>query len=54
VFVLSLLEGYGIDEAEAMETGRPPPPPRVEDWRTKYLTWIDQGELPQIGLKPDA
>jgi hypothetical protein len=25
VFVLSLLEGYGIDEAEAMETGRPPP-----------------------------
>jgi hypothetical protein len=43
VFVLSLLEGYGIDEAEAMETE---PPPRAEDWRTKYLAWIDRGVLP--------
>jgi hypothetical protein len=42
-FVLSLLEGYGADEAEAMETE---PAPRAEDWRAKYLTWIDRGELP--------
>jgi hypothetical protein len=42
-FVLSLLEGYGADEAEAMDTE---PVPRVEDWRDKYITWIDRGELP--------
>jgi hypothetical protein len=33
-FVLSLLEGYEVDEAEAMETE---PTPRAEDWRAKYL-----------------
>jgi hypothetical protein len=34
-FVLSLLEGYGADEAEAMDTE---PVPRVEeDWRDKYI-----------------
>jgi hypothetical protein len=37
-FVLSLLEGYGADEAEAMETE---PAPLTEDWRAKYLAWID-------------
>jgi hypothetical protein len=42
-FVLSLLEGYGADEAETMETE---PVPRKEDWRAKYLAWIDRGELP--------
>jgi bifunctional pyridoxal-dependent enzyme with beta-cystathionase and maltose regulon repressor activities len=42
-FVLSLLEGYGVDEAEAMETE---PAPRAEDWRAKYLAWMDRGELP--------
>jgi hypothetical protein len=42
-FVLSLLEGYGVDEVEALETK---PTPRVEDWRAKYLAWIDRGELP--------
>jgi hypothetical protein len=42
-FVLSLLEGYGADEAEAMETE---PTPRVEDWQAKYLAWMDRGELP--------
>jgi hypothetical protein len=42
-FVLSLLEGYGMDEVEAMETE---PVPRAEDWRAKYLTWIDRGKLP--------
>jgi hypothetical protein len=33
-FVLSLLEGYGTDEAEAMDTE---PVPRVEDWPDKYI-----------------
>jgi hypothetical protein len=42
-FVLSLLEGYGADEAKAMETE---PVPRAEDKRAKYLAWIDRGELP--------
>jgi hypothetical protein len=42
-FVLSLLEGYGTDEAEAMDTE---PAPRAEDWRAKYIAWMDQGELP--------
>jgi hypothetical protein len=42
-FVLSLLEGYSADEAEAMETE---PAPRVEDWWAKYLAWMDRGELP--------
>jgi ribonuclease HI len=43
-FVLSLLKGYDADEAEAMETE---PAPRMEDWRAKYLAWMDRGELPQ-------
>jgi transposase InsO family protein len=42
-FVLSLLEGYDADEDEAMDTE---PAPRAEDWRAKYLTWMDRGELP--------
>jgi hypothetical protein len=42
-FVLSLLEGYGADEAEDMEKE---PAPREKDWRTKYLAWMDRGELP--------
>jgi hypothetical protein len=42
-FVLSLLEGYGADEAEDMEIE---PAPCEEDWRTKYLAWLDRGELP--------
>jgi hypothetical protein len=42
-FVLSLLEGYGVDEVEAMEIE---PTPRAEDWRAKYLAWMDRGELP--------
>jgi hypothetical protein len=42
-FVLSLLEGYGADEVEAMETE---PVSHAEDWRAKYLAWIDRGELP--------
>jgi hypothetical protein len=42
-FVLSLLEGYDVDEDEAMETE---PTSRAEDWRAKYLAWMDRGELP--------
>jgi hypothetical protein len=42
-FVLSLVEGYSADEAEAMETE---PAPHMEDWRAKYLAWMDRGELP--------
>jgi hypothetical protein len=42
-FVLSLLEGYGVDEAEAMDTE---PAPRAEDWRAKYIAWMDRGGLP--------
>jgi hypothetical protein len=34
-FVLSLLEGYDADEAEAMDTE---PTPHAEDWWAKYLT----------------
>jgi ribonuclease HI len=42
-FVLSLLEGYGSDEAEAMDVE---PAPSEVDWRAKYIAWIDRGELP--------
>jgi hypothetical protein len=33
-YVLSLLEGYGLDEAEAMDTD---PAPNEGDWRNKYI-----------------
>jgi ribonuclease HI len=42
-YVLSLLEGYGADEAEAMEVE---PVPSEVDWRDKYIAWIGQGGLP--------
>jgi ribonuclease HI len=42
-YVLSLLEGYGADEAEAMDAE---PAPRKGDWRDKYMAWMDRGELP--------
>jgi hypothetical protein len=42
-FVLSLLKGYGVDEAEAMDTK---PVPCAEDWQDKYIAWIDRGEPP--------
>jgi hypothetical protein len=42
-YVLALLEGYGADEAEAMETE---PVPNTGDWRDKYIAWMDRGELP--------
>jgi hypothetical protein len=42
-YMLSLLEGYGADEAEAMDTELVP---SVGDWRDKYIAWMDRGELP--------
>jgi hypothetical protein len=42
-FVLSLLEGYDVDEAEAMDVE---PAPNRADWRDKYIAWMDRGELP--------
>jgi ribonuclease HI len=42
-YVLSLLEGFGADEAEAMDTE---PVPSAGDWRDKYISWMDRGELP--------
>jgi transposase InsO family protein len=42
-YVLSLLEGYGSHEAEAMDIE---PAPAQEDWREKYIAWIARGELP--------
>jgi hypothetical protein len=42
-YILSLLDGYGADEAEAMDTELAP---SAGDWRDKYITWMDRGELP--------
>jgi hypothetical protein len=42
-YVLSLLEGYSADKAEAMDIE---PAPNEGDWRDKYIAWMDQGELP--------
>jgi hypothetical protein len=42
-YVLSLLEGYGADEAEAMDAE---PVPNAGDWRDKYIAWMGRGELP--------
>jgi hypothetical protein len=42
-YVLSLLEGYDVDEAEAMDVE---PAPSERDWRDEYIAWMDRGELP--------
>jgi hypothetical protein len=42
-YVLPLLEGYGADEAEAMDTETAP---TEGEWRDKYIAWMDRGELP--------
>jgi hypothetical protein len=42
-YVLSLLEGYGVDEAEAMDVE---PAPGERDWCDKYIAWMDRRELP--------
>jgi hypothetical protein len=43
VYVLSLLEGYDADEAEAMDVE---PAPSEVDWHDKYIAWMVRGELP--------
>jgi hypothetical protein len=48
LFVFSLLEGYGADKAKAIEIDTVP---HVVDWRSKYLAWIDRGELPSDWTK---
>jgi hypothetical protein len=47
--ILSLLEGYGADEAEAMDIEPPPPPPvwRIREAST-FAGWIE-GSYPRIG-----
>jgi hypothetical protein len=42
-YVLSLLEGYGADKAEAMDIE---PAANEGDWHNKYFAWMDRGELP--------
>jgi hypothetical protein len=42
-YMLSLLEGYDTDEAEAMDIE---PATSEADWRDKYIAWMDRGELP--------
>jgi transposase InsO family protein len=48
-FVLSLLEGYDADEAEAIDVE---PTHSEVDWRDKYIAWMDRGELPSN--RPEA
>jgi hypothetical protein len=50
-FVLSLLEGYGVDEAEAMEIESAPT--RMIGGPSTLPGLID-GNSPQIGPKPGA
>jgi ribonuclease HI len=38
------LEGSQVDKAEAMEIDNLPPPP--QDWRDKYLAWLERVKLP--------
>jgi ribonuclease HI len=42
-YVLSLLEGYGAGEVEAMDVE---PAPSEVDLRDKYIAWMDRGKLP--------
>jgi hypothetical protein len=42
-YVLSLLEGYNADKAEAMDIE---PAPSEGDWRDKYNARMDRGEIP--------
>jgi hypothetical protein len=42
-YVLSLLEGYGTDEADVMDVE---PAPIKADWRDKYVAWMAREELP--------
>jgi hypothetical protein len=49
VFMLYLLEGYGADEAKAMETE---PTPRTKDWRANTSPGWIEWNFPQIGPRP--
>jgi hypothetical protein len=42
-YMLSLIEGYGADEAEAMDIEMAT---SEVDWRDKYTAWMHRGELP--------
>jgi ribonuclease HI len=42
-YMLSMLEGYGADEAEAMDVE---PAPSDVDWCDTSIAWMDRGELP--------
>jgi hypothetical protein len=42
-YALSLLEGYGSYEANAMDIE---PAPVKADWCDKYIAWMARGELP--------
>jgi hypothetical protein len=42
-YVLSLLEGYDVDESEMMDVETAP---IRADWRDKYIAWMARGELP--------
>jgi hypothetical protein len=44
-YVLSLLEGYGASEAEAMNVE---PAPSRADWRDKYIACMDRSEARHI------
>jgi hypothetical protein len=50
-FILFLLEGYDIDEAEAMEA-EPAPAQRIGEPSTSL--GLIEGNFPQIGPKPNA
>jgi hypothetical protein len=53
-FVLSLIEGYGADEAEAMEMEPPPSPPAWRIGRPSTLPGLFEGNSPRIGPKLGA
>jgi ribonuclease HI len=42
-YALSLLEGYDVNEAEAMDVESAP---SKVYWRDKYIAWMNRGELP--------
>jgi hypothetical protein len=50
-YVLSLLEGYGSYEADAMDVE---PAPVKADWRDKYIAWMLEESSPRTGPRPGA
>jgi hypothetical protein len=53
-FMLSLLEGYSMDEGEAMETERapPPPPPRAHGGLAGQVPRLDRSRGTPLGSDP--